>query len=558
MDSKKIYTKSKVFLASVSILSLTLGISLGAQSTTATSTPAPTKKITISGFFKADYIYADNAVMSTSSETMLTPTHAKRQTQSDDKNPRSAFTPNNSRIGLTYVFSDKVKGYFEIDAAGASGTAPGTSSLFRVRDAFVSYTPNSKTEIFMGQRSDIFSPLAPHSYNVSAVLYNAGNVANRRNQIAYSYKISDMMTVKAALGSTHGASSTGTAGPQIGVELNSTPTYAFAFQFNPMKNLKLHLSAITADLKVRQPSIDGKRDSLGTWIAYDVGRSCVNTTNTAYPTNLMGTPSCGTPTYAQSWVLGGEKTQRVKAGGYSFGFDFDPTDKLNVKMEYNQGENLGTLGSLAISAINSTTYGKQWTQNNPDISVTGSNANTLGKMFNNDNRPLYNSIKEQAAWISWNMKVAPTFEIGTHHGVSKITNPEDLNADTAAYNFVGSTTVTDSGVNKIKENQVHGYRIAYKPADAGGLILFVQHDYHRTLYATRKSESGMMDWIKSISMTDSTTTLNGRFADASGANVASGKVSGTTTPYTLDAWSFHKASAEARAHVLRMGMMLPF
>lgn len=550
MSNKKDLFKKGASLAVATALAMTF--SLNAQ--TATTTPAPEKKTVITGFFKADYVYSSAAVMSYGSETLVGQTHAKRQSQSDDKNARWGITPNQSRVSVVHSFSDKVKGVIETDLNGATGgpTAAGTGGLLRVRQAYISYTPNSKMEFFGGQTWDVFSPLNPHTYNATVALFTGGNTAFVRNQMGMTYKIADNMIFKAAVGSPSGLLSTGTA-PDLKYELNSTPTLAASFQFNPIKNLKLYLSGITVDVKQRQTAIDGKRDALGTWIAYDVGRSCVNT-NTAYPTNLMGEPACGTPTYAQSWVMGHEGTKRVKAGGYSFGLDFDASDKLNIKLEYTEGQNLASIGALGIGVINNTTYGSQWSVNNPNITVTGDNANLLGKMFNNDKRPHLLSIKEQNAWFSWNLKVTPALEIGTHHGVAKVTNPDDLAAEANVNKYATADPLNSNGVTggKIKENQVHGIRAGYKPADAGGLTLFAQVDYNRTFYATRKSESGMLDWVRTIAMTNTTTTLSGVYVDKAGANVAG------TSAYTLDAYSHHKVSAEARATTVRMGMMLPF
>lgn len=557
-NKKNIFTRG-TSVAVASAIALAMGISLHAQTATSTTaTPPADKKTIISGFFKADYVYSNAAVMSYGTEALVGETHAKRQTQSDDKNARWGITPNQSRLTVSHQFSDKVKGVVETDLNGAGATSAGTAGSLRIRQAYISYTPNSKMEIFGGQTWDVFSPLNPHTYNATVALFQGGNISFVRNQFGMGYKIAENMIFKAAIGSPSGTSSTGTTGPSIGSEMNSTPTFAASFQFNPMKNLKLYFSGITVDQKVRQPMIDGKRDGL--FIAYDVNRSCApntagtvaNTSGTNYPDNIYGDPKCGTntQTFAQSWSLGHEKTQRMKAGGYSFGMDFDPTEKLNIKMEYNQGQNLASIGALGISSYTTTTYGSHFSQNYPSIAVNGSNKDILGKMYSNDVRPRYDAIKEQSAWMSWNMKVSPTIEVGTHHGVAKILNPKDLNADANVYAFATSSTVTDTGVGKIRENQVHGIRTAYKPADAGGLTLFAQVDYHRTIYATRKSESGWMDWTKTITLNEGVVTGTARYAAA--------PTTTATSPYILDAWSFHKASAEARATTVRMGMMLPF
>lgn len=469
-------------------------------------------KTKLYGFAKMDIGYADKAALSYGNNNLTAPTMAKRRSSASDNSPRWVGFPGPSRIGLIHSFHPKVKGVIELDFMDFSLSNGNVNTRPRVRQLFVSYKPNRRWEIFGGQFWDIFSPLNSHTFNTIALFFETGNIGWQRSQFGFGYKLSKKISFKTALGVV---GKNTLPGPKLGIELNSTPTLSGQLQYKE-KKFGFYLSALTVDMKVRQPLIDSNRD--GMYLEYDVANSAV--------TDPL--------TYPLAYRLGGDGITKLKSGGYSFGFVTNPTRKFEFKAELNYGSNFADLNALGISRAENRTYAENLAQS--QLGVITSNDDFLNSVINSQ-APIYYTIYELGGWVSFNHKINSKWEWGLHYAATKILNQEDLTGANESKLFISqafsSTQWTNTElVGGTRENSTLGGRLSYSPLSR--LKYFLQLDYVKTFYANQERYEGILAHIESINISTNEITLR------------------------EPGYAFLKSSGFAAAKLVRAGVMYMF
>ena len=158
--------------------------------------PVPTvtapsgERLNFYGFLRLDSIF--DSGLTNNAQTplwVLSPSNAnKRRTG----NQQISLHPRLTRIGINFIApSNLVKGWdvtgkFEMDWQNAQGVTPESRPLPRIRHAYLQLQRGSYS-LLLGQTWDLISPLFP-SPNDDTLMWNAGNLGDRRGQIRLTYE----------------------------------------------------------------------------------------------------------------------------------------------------------------------------------------------------------------------------------------------------------------------------------------------------------------------------------------------------------------------------------
>jgi len=512
--------------------------------------PPSVWSITHYGFLKADYVQANHAVLSYGRENLISPSTVKRVLQADDSAERGNNQLADSRYGIRAKYGEKSTGVFEFDMVNFDMSSPNVNTRPRLRQAYLSHIFGSHWEVFAGQKWDLFSPLNPESYNIVGSLFNNGNVGWMREQIGTTYRATKELHLSVSMG--NGKENTSQY-PDAAQELNKTQAINAQIKYMPTPTNVIFLSAITYS----RGYIDPDYDSVA-------GRALLNDGSSSY--------------YPITAQYG--KSNRVyrSADGVSLGHEYKAQDgRIRIRWEANAGQNLGDIRSLGLSAANLSTPTRQFSSSRygflelPDFGYTASGTsyskNSLAEYENSRTEVV--SIHERSGWVSFVFKMTPEIEIGLIGGASKIVNPKDLvstgaintfpnnaqeyinpvNVVTSAGTFnpgsipgaLGGSYSSGSSYNgKVRESSDIAYHFTYI---IGPLRLFFQHDYMRTFYADPERTKGIGAYVKSYNPNTGAIVWN--------------TVDGTANTL-IKTPHYMIASAEATAHVVRLGAMLSF
>jgi hypothetical protein len=151
------------------------------------------ERLNFYGFLRLDSIF--DSGLTNNAQTpfwVLSPSNAnKRRTG----NQQLTVHPRLTRIGINFVAPPNlvkgwdVTGKFEMDWQNAQGVTPESRPLPRIRHAYLQLQRGSYS-LLLGQNWDLISPLFP-SPNDDTLMWNAGNLGDRRAQIRLSYEPKD-------------------------------------------------------------------------------------------------------------------------------------------------------------------------------------------------------------------------------------------------------------------------------------------------------------------------------------------------------------------------------
>ncbi len=134
------------------------------------------------GFVKASALVSTKAVDSFGRSNLVAHTSAGNPVLSSNPDkPSQTFQVQQSRLGLESLYSENLKSLIEFDFLDFSKSSPTVASLVRLRRALVNIKKNSWT-FNIGQDWDLFSPLAPHSYNLIGHYFSSGDLGFMRIQ----------------------------------------------------------------------------------------------------------------------------------------------------------------------------------------------------------------------------------------------------------------------------------------------------------------------------------------------------------------------------------------
>lgn len=147
-------------------------------------------KTSIYGFIKADYYGVSNQFNSDYKPTAVASTSGAPLTEAS----RGQLSMKQSRFGINVDNESRVKLKFEfdLDGAGAAANTVGVmasdTGFFRVRQANLAYKVSDEGTITIGKKWDIFSPLQPHSYQMTTIQFWSGNTGFLTDGIDYTHK----------------------------------------------------------------------------------------------------------------------------------------------------------------------------------------------------------------------------------------------------------------------------------------------------------------------------------------------------------------------------------
>lgn len=152
------------------------------------------------GFVRVDAIFDDSRP-----NAFQTPTLIRSEAAGAENRSNFTFHPRLTRIGMNYrapapldsLGSARLTGRIEMDFQNGGRES---RAIPRYRHAFfqLGWGPQS---LIAGQNWDIISPLFP-TVNADTLMWNAGNLGDRRVQLRYSYEPSSGFNLRAGLGLT--------------------------------------------------------------------------------------------------------------------------------------------------------------------------------------------------------------------------------------------------------------------------------------------------------------------------------------------------------------------
>ena len=152
------------------------------------------------GFVRVDAIYDDSRPSAFQTPLFIL-SEDPRTGLRDDEN--LTLHPRLTRFGMNYsgpqvarLGNAAVAGRIEIDFQNGGRES---RAISRFRHAYLQLTKNQHS-FLLGQTSDVISPLFPNA-NADTLMWNAGNLGDRRPQVRYRYK-SNRMTFESAAGLT--------------------------------------------------------------------------------------------------------------------------------------------------------------------------------------------------------------------------------------------------------------------------------------------------------------------------------------------------------------------
>jgi hypothetical protein len=208
------------------------------------------------------------------------------------------FQAAQSRLGFWFDEKGPVRGHVEFDFIDFTKSSPTTASVPRLRIAAVEWALSDSLLLAAGQDWDLYQPVNPHTFNITAVAFQGGNTGFMRQQAKLIYH-NESLELGAALGLAGVNNTAKTAVPEFG----------------------------------RVPSL-ALRASLLFGAGGRIGISALGT-------RWRFAPTAPTERFAFAGAVG------------LFG-DFTPVEHLNVRFEAYGGRNLANMGSLSLGTGNAT------------------------------------------------------------------------------------------------------------------------------------------------------------------------------------------------------------
>lgn len=156
--------------------------------------------ISFYGFVRVDAIYDDSRPSAFQAPLFILSEDPRTGLRN---NENLTLHPRLTRFGMNYtgprvprLHNADIAGKIEIDFQNGGRES---RAISRFRHAYLQLSRN-RSSVLLGQTSDVISPLFPNA-NGDTLMWNAGNLGDRRPQVRYRYK-SDRVTFESAAGLT--------------------------------------------------------------------------------------------------------------------------------------------------------------------------------------------------------------------------------------------------------------------------------------------------------------------------------------------------------------------
>ncbi|NBU21179.1 hypothetical protein EBS43_07190 [bacterium] len=193
-DMKLIFFVS-IFIYFISFSILSTSVSLADIST------HPPASIRLYGFLLPSFIFGTrevesfsraNSVAYTAAANPVLATHPQHETL--------AIQLEQTRFGFAIGEGNKTSALIEFDFVDTSKSQAWVNSYPRLRRALVDFEWDESNHVQFGQDWDLFSPLAPHTYNLVGHYFETGDVGFMRQQLAWINKSIPHLELAGALG----------------------------------------------------------------------------------------------------------------------------------------------------------------------------------------------------------------------------------------------------------------------------------------------------------------------------------------------------------------------
>jgi hypothetical protein len=152
------------------------------------------------GFVRIDAIFDDSRA-----SAFQTPTYIRSEATGTDSQSNFTIHPRLSRVGMNFrapnalesLGDARLTGKIEADFQNGGRES---RAVPRMRHAYLQLDWNQHS-LLAGQTSDLISPLFP-SVNGDTMMWNAGNLGDRRMQVRYGYESESGLTFRAGVGMT--------------------------------------------------------------------------------------------------------------------------------------------------------------------------------------------------------------------------------------------------------------------------------------------------------------------------------------------------------------------
>ena len=158
------------------------------------------REVSFYGFVRVDAIFDDSRA-----NAFQTPTFIRAEADGAENRSNFTFHPRLTRLGMNYrapsaldtLAGARLTGKFEMDFQNGGRES---RAIPRYRHAYLQLSWGSQS-LLLGQTWDLISPLFP-TVNADTLMWNAGNLGDRRAQLRYSYEPRDGFNFRAAVGLT--------------------------------------------------------------------------------------------------------------------------------------------------------------------------------------------------------------------------------------------------------------------------------------------------------------------------------------------------------------------
>lgn len=279
----------------------TVAVSVAAQPSPPKPADAPPAPPIIRPYalIKPTGVFASGAVESFSQPNASAATAAGNPVLTAVRDEASlTFQVAQSRLGMWFAEGSPVRGQFELDFISFDKASPTVQALPRLRIAKVEWALTDSLLLMAGQDWDLFAPVNFHTLNYVANAFQAGNTGFMRQQAKLIWH-NDSLEIAGA----------------IGLAAANAGAKALMPEYNPLPTLAARAAVL-----------------------------------------LGPTGRIGLNVIATSWRYGANTPAERKALAGSVGLygDLTPVKPLNLRFEAYAGQNMATLGLLALGAGNTT------------------------------------------------------------------------------------------------------------------------------------------------------------------------------------------------------------
>lgn len=191
------------------------------------------KSVTMYGFILPSIVSSSKGVQSFSQSNLSAYTSAANpMLDSVQDKSRYSFQVAQSRFGIRAKYESLIQGDLEFDIIDFTKSSPTTQANPRVRRAVITLNIDENNKLLLGQDWDLFSPLAPHTYNLIGHYFESGDLGFMRHQLTFLHQCANSGPSKHQLGIALGLPTSNATSSDSTIELTGIPTLSLRYTVN--------------------------------------------------------------------------------------------------------------------------------------------------------------------------------------------------------------------------------------------------------------------------------------------------------------------------------------